>query len=262
MNNTSILLFLCALPIILILLFIYSKDKKKEPLLLLLILFGSGIVSCFLVLRVSELLQYVFPFMNMPVQEMNFLDTLLYSFIGVAFVEEICKWIMVYFIGYHNKEFEELYDIIVYAVFVSLGFAFYENIVYIFYIGNIKTALLRAISAVPGHACDAIFMGYYLSLAKQFYYRKRKDLEKNNIYLSILIPTVLHGIYDFCLLLGYKIFIVIFIFFVIYLYLVSIKKVKEIAESNKLIPKKEKYCKKCGHRVMNNNCENCGARQE
>mgnify|MGYP002868653111 CR=1 FL=1 len=176
MQNLSILLFLCIVPIILILVVVYSMDKNKEPLRLLLSLFCLGIVSCFIVIKLSNLLRVIFPFMNTSTMNMDFLNLLLYSFVGIALVEEVCKWVMVYAVGYHNTEFEELYDILVYAIFVSLGFAFYENIVYVFTIGNIKTAALRAISAVPGHACDAVFMGYYLSLAKQFHYKKRKDL--------------------------------------------------------------------------------------
>lgn len=228
MNHVVVLLLASILPIILLLYFIYKKDQNKEPFLLLFILFCSGIFSCFLVLKLSNLLSSIFPFMD---REANgFFNTVLYAFMGVAFIEEVCKWIMVYSIGYHHKEFEELFDITVYAVFVSLGFAFFENIAYVLTVGEIRTALLRAVSAVPSHACNAIFMGYYLSLAKNFRLRKRKDLEKSNLFLSILVPTFLHGIYDLCLLLNYRIFLFVFLLFVIYLYIVSIRKIKEMTE--------------------------------
>ena len=260
MYNVSVMLFLSIIPVILILLFVYHKDKKKEPFLLLLVLFCLGIVSCFAVLKISSLLKTILPFMSMSTKDMNFINVMLYSFIGVALVEELCKWCMVFFVGYHNKEFEEIYDILVYAVFVALGFAFYENISYVFYIGNVKTAFLRAISAVPGHACYAISMGYYLSIAKQCSYKKRKDLERSNIALSILIPTVLHGIYDFCLMLGYKAFVYVFIIFVIYLYFATIKRIREMAASNQTMKKERIYCPKCGHKVNKDFCSNCGTR--
>ena len=44
-----------------------------------------------------------------------------------------------------------------------------------------------------------MIMGYYLSLAKVYASQGRKDLEKRNIVLSVVVPTILHGIYDFCL---------------------------------------------------------------
>lgn len=261
MESSAALSFLSILPIIMILIVIYTKDKKKEPLSLLGILFALGIASCFLVITISNIMKQYFLFMNTPLAEMDFVSIILYSFVGIALVEEICKWIMVYFAGYHSKHFNELYDIIVYAVFVSLGFAFFENLIYIYTKGSIKTAIIRAVSAVPGHACNAIFMGYYLSLAKYFHSKGRKDLEKNNIILSILIPTVLHGIYDFCLMSGSSIFIIVFIIFIVYLDIISIRKVKEISNSNKNIGKELAFCPECGLKLVNGYCNNCGRKQ-
>ena len=262
MDSLAILLFLAVLPVILILLFIYNKDKDKEPIKLLIILFTSGIASCFLVISVSSFLKPFLPFMNMSLEKMDFINTLLYAFIGVALIEETCKWIMLYFFGYNSKDFDELYDIIVYAVFVSLGFACFENLLYVMENSSIMVAVMRAISAVPGHACDAIFMGYYLSIAKQFHYKERYDLEKKNIILSIVIPTILHGIYDFCLMSGLIILILAFIVFVIFLYIISIGKIKEMSIANKKIKFKNKYCGICGTKVTGPFCSNCGARQE
>ena len=235
MTNLFILMTLSILPVLLILSYIYIKDKHKEPISLLLIFFSCGVLSCFLVLKASELITPFFPFMQKTSLERSFLDTILYAFLGVAFIEEICKWIMVYFIGYHHSEFDEIYDMIVYSVFVSLGFAFFENVSYVLINGNLKTVLLRAISAIPGHACDAIFMGYYLSIAKVFRKKKRKDLEISNITLSIMIPTVLHGIYDYCLLSGYPILVYLFGIFVISLYMASYKKLRKMSKINKKI---------------------------
>ncbi len=233
--DISILLFLSILPVLLILLFIYSKDDAKEPIHLLLIFFTCGILSSFLVIQASDILSPILPFMNKLDGERTLLDIILYAFLGVALIEEICKWAMVYFIGYYHKEFEELYDIVVYAVFVSLGFACFENIFYILQLGNIKTAILRAISAVPGHACDAIFMGYYLSKAKVCRYKRQESLEKHNIISSIVVPTILHGIYDFCLMSGYEVFVLIFIIFITCLYIISFRKIKELSNDNMII---------------------------
>ena len=262
MSNTSILFFLAVLPVILILIFVYSNDKRKEPISLLLKLFGMGILSCFLVLAISDVLEKFLPFMQGASGDKSFLDTLLYAFIGAALIEELCKWLMLYLKGYNNKEFDEVYDIIVYSVFVSLGFAFFENILYVLGTQKLSIAILRAVSAVPGHACDAIFMGYYLALAKQFSYQSKKQLERKNIILSILVPAVLHGIYDFCLMSGYEILIVTFIIFVAFLYTLSIKKLKEVATSNKRIKETTKFCHICGSKVEGQFCSNCGARQE
>ena len=46
-----------------------------------------------------------------------------------------------------------------------------------------------------------IFMGYYLTIAKQAHLDGNKEQEKLNKIKSILVPTLLHGIYDFCLMI-------------------------------------------------------------
>lgn len=262
MTNTGIMLFLAVLPVVLILLFIYNKDKTKEPLGLLIKLFSLGIASCFFVLAASEVMENFLPFMKGSLEDKSFIEILLYSFIGVALIEEFFKWLMLYFQGYKNKEFDEFYDILVYSVFVSLGFAFFENLLYVFGKESLQVALLRAISAVPSHACDAVFMGYYLNLAKQCAHQGRKDLEKRNIILSIIVPTILHGIYDFCLMSGNILFLFVFIVFVIELYSLSVKKVKELSLNNKRFKYKNNFCKICGTKVTGPYCANCGAKQE
>lgn len=257
----GILLILAALPVLIILLFVYLKDRNKEPLSLLVKLFFAGIMSCFMVLIVSRVMAGFLPFMNGALSEKSFIEIILYSFVGVAMVEEVCKWIMTYTIAYHNREFDELYDGIVYATFVSLGFAFFENVLYVMNSSSVNTALLRAVSAVPSHACDAIFMGYYLSMAKQYALRKNEELEKKNIILSLIVPIILHGIYDYCLMSGLTILIVLFIGFVIFLYIASIKKLKNISNSNKRIRFRNRFCHKCGKAVTGEFCARCGTRQ-
>lgn len=259
MSSIGLTIFVTILPVILILVYVNSKDRTKEPLSLLIKLFLLGIISCFLTLGISFISEKYIPFMNPELRNEKFVYTFLYAFIGVALIEELFKWIMVYFVGYKNKKFDELYDIIVYSVFVSLGFACIENIISLLtYNSELSVALIRAISAVPGHACDAIFMGYYLCLAKHFHIRKDKKREKNNIYLSIMVPTLLHGIYDFCLMSDQVILIIVFIVFIIFLYYISIKKLNHISKNSTLLNKTTKQCQNCGAKVEKDFCPICG----
>ena len=262
MNNIGILLFLAILPIIVILSIVYNKDKKKEPSILLIQLFISGIIASIMVAGISHFTSDLIPFMRKA--NKSVLELFLYSFIGIALVEELCKWIMLYIKGYHHKEFDETYDMIVYAVFVSLGFAFFENIIYILKIGKISTAIMRAVLSVPGHACDAIFMGYYLSIAKQHYYKKQKQKERKYILLSIIIPAVLHGVYDFCVMSKIRELIVVIIIFILIeiIYIFALKKLEEFSNKSKIIKKKITYCKKCGYKVDSKFCKKCGTEQE
>ena len=233
---TSILLFLAIIPVVIICTYIYKKDKNKEPWSLLIKLFVLGIASCFLVLLLSELLFKIFPFMEKESDFMTFFELMAYAFIGVAFIEELCKFLMTYIGAYSNKAYDEVYDGIVYAVYVSLGFACFENLLYVFSNQSIAVGIARGLLAVPGHACDAVFMGYYLSLAKVYGSQGKKNLERRNLILSVLVPTILHGIYDFCLFTNIEIFLLVFFGFVITIYILSIKKIKYLAAQCKNTP--------------------------
>ena len=261
-DNFSILLFLAILPVLIILLFVYYKDKNREPLLLLFKLFLSGFVSCGLVLFISGHMEAVTSLFS-PSSSKNIFETFIYSFVGIALVEEISKWLMVYFIGYRNKEFDEVYDGLVYAVFVSLGFAFIENILYVVLSNSIKTAIVRALCAVPSHACDAIFMGHHMSIAKQYATKGNKKMVFKHLALSIIMPTFIHGIYDFCLMSGFQILVVVFAAFVVFMYYISLSTLKDMSLSNNKIQKlKHKYCKYCGELINQKEiCPRCKKKQ-
>lgn len=294
----SLLLVLAIIPVVVICTYIYLKDKNKEPWPLLIKLFLFGIASCALVLILSEIVFKIFPFMSKDTSFMTFFEVMAYAFIGVAFIEELCKWLMVYLGAYFHKAYDEVYDGIVYTVYVSLGFACLENILYVFLNQSVAVGISRGLLAVPGHACDAVFMGYYLSLAKIYASQGKKKLEKRNLVLSVLVPTILHGIYDFCLFANKGILLIVFLVFVIVVYVFSFKKIHLFASQYKKEPKQNpqynnannqylqqavpnntlpqyanashtsnvvqsanNYCANCGTPVHGNFCKHCGTKQ-
>lgn len=229
---TTLLLFVIALlPIFVIYKYINSKDSSKEPTSLLIRLFLSGIMSCFMVLTVSDLLSPIFPFMTRT-EDSSFIEVLLYAFIGVALIEEGCKFFMTYTIGYKNREFDEAFDIIVYSIFVSLGFAAFENVLYVLGNKSFQVGITRGILSVPGHACFGLFMGYYLSITKIATIKKKEKVKKSSIIKSILIPTIMHGTFDFCLFINNNIFLAVFVIFVIFMYINAIKKLNVVSKNN------------------------------
>ena len=254
MSITSLLV--AVLPVILIGLYIYKKDKLKESSNLLFKLFMGGVWSCFPAVAIGTTVD---SFLHLPdTDQMNFIQLFFYVFIVIALVEEISKWFFVYKISYNHNEFDSLYDMIVYASFVALGFACFENILYVSSSG-IVTGLLRAVSAVPGHVCDGILMGSYLSLAKVNQLNGNMELSKKYKILSILIPTITHGIYDYCLFLKNPLFLFIFLVFVVNLFIICIKKVKNISNNNYKFFRKNTYCVNCGNMINGSKfCTRCG----
>ncbi len=215
MLKNFILVIISILPVIALLKFTFEKDKiEKEPLKLLLLLFISGILSAIMVLKLSKSLSMLIDINN------NFYN----SFIEISLVEEVCKWIFIYVIAWSSKEFNYKFDAIVYCIFVSLGFAFVENIGYSVNYG-LTTAILRAVISVPGHCFFAIYMGYYLGMSKMYYSNHNMKQGSKYAICSILVPTVLHGIYNFCLIGQNDALYILFIVFIISLYILAFKTI-------------------------------------
>lgn len=222
-----ILIEIAIIPIILLGIYIYKKDKIKEPSKLLLSLLIAGAISILPALLFEQTYDYFLP--------EDFSDSILgiamSNFIGVALIEEICKWAVMIGIAYFNDAFDEFFDGLLYGVFVSLGFAGVENVLYATHYG-LATALARCVLSVPSHVCNGIIMGYYMSKAKEASIDGNKKYERIYLLLSLLMPTYIHGAYDYTLTLGKKSSYFIFIILVIVIYTICFNMVKNISRNN------------------------------
>ena len=185
------LLLAAILPVMGLCYFVYKKDNNKEPMDLLMKLIAYGCLIAIPVIVVELALNGI----TDTDKDTSLISIFIKTFIGVALAEEGFKWLAVKFKAYNSREFDEIYDIVVYSVFVSLGFAGLENVLYVF-VGGFGVAILRAILSVPGHACFGVMMGYYLSRAKVASISNNNGLYVKNIVLSLLIPMLFHTMYD------------------------------------------------------------------
>ena len=218
-------------PIILILIYIYRRDKyEKEPRKLLIKAFIFGALTVIPILFIETALgnywnnKYNFPSNQMLTAAYN-------AFIAAASTEEIFKYAVFFLIIWKNKNFNEKFDGIVYAVYISLGFAAIENIMYVLQNG-IGTGIMRAFTAVPAHTMFGISMGYFLAWAK---FRPEKRVLY--IILSLLVPIVLHGFYDFIIMSQHKILLLFFIPFLIAMLIMAFKEMKHLSNKSRFKPK-------------------------
>lgn len=194
--NFLILLFLTILPSYIIGRYIYKKDTEKKPKKLIAKIIGATIVFTIIAAILESLFKTVWS------TSQTFIQYLIEYMIGVALIEEICKFLPAYFIGIKNKTINHKYDIIVYTVFSAIGFATFENILYVFTSSGINTALYRMIFAIPAHAVYGMLMGYFLGNAYQEKQNGNQKAYRTNKIYSLLIPTIFHGIYDFGIIYG------------------------------------------------------------
>ena len=191
--NTFVLLALALAPTTAVMLYIYLRDRHEpEPLGLLAISFLYGGLSTLLTLLISVPVNAI-----ILTKADNDIHQFINVFFKVAFIEEFSKFFFVRFVLFYNKNFNEPYDGIVYAVMVSMGFATLENAIYVYQYG-FKTGIMRMFTAVPAHATFAIIMGYFLGKAK---FTHRKILYFTII--SLLTATAFHGAYDYLLFISH-----------------------------------------------------------
>ena len=208
-------------PVFIILFYIYFRDKyDKEPLGLLLKALLMGIVVVIPVIFIERLL------MNMMPQSNKVAAAFYHAFIVAGSTEELFKFLALYLLVWKSPSFNEKFDGIVYAVFVSLGFAGVENVLYVLD-GGMQTALMRSLTAIPAHAIFGIIMGYYLGIAHMY-----KELKGPNLARALLVPILLHGIYDFILMVEIGWLLLLFIPYVILLYVMGMKKMKELSDTS------------------------------
>lgn len=172
-------------PGIALLCYFYLKDRlNMEPLHMVIRSFLFGVLIVFPIM----FLQYIFQAENVMMGPFQ------YNFIAAGLLEESLKWLVLIFAVYHHPHFDERYDGIVYSTAVSLGFASFENIFYLFANG-IQYAIGRALLPVTSHALFGVIMGYYLGKAKF----TEQGHKKTYLFIALAVPVFLHGTYDYIL---------------------------------------------------------------
>lgn len=174
--NTFTLSLLALIPALLLCWYIYVKDRQeKEPLWLLAALFGAGALAYIPFLfaedGLSRLTDLIFsPCMTYSLtgvpqfsSDAAFAGHTAVSALFTALAVELFKWVVLYFITFRSKHFGHLFDGLVYAVFVSLGFAALENIHFAISNGW-DTLLLRSVTSVPAHMTYGVLMGFCYTL--------------------------------------------------------------------------------------------------
>ncbi len=191
----AVLIVAAVVPAVFLMIKVYQSDRlEKESPYLLWDLMKAGIFSSLIALILERVLSF---FLDLFVpMDAGIYDVILY-FIIVACSEEGAKYYLLKkntWAG--NPEFNCQYDGVVYATFVSLGFALWENISYVLSYG-FGTAIIRAVTAIPGHACFGVFMGVFYGIAKKYDRARNEQASKAFRIVAVAVPAILHGAYDY-----------------------------------------------------------------
>lgn len=215
------LILLSLAPVFIILFYVYFRDKyEKEPLGLL---FKALLVGCIIIVPVVFAEQFI-QNLQPPLGKTG--EAFYSAFFVAGLTEEFFKFAGLYFLIWRNPNFNEKFDGIVYAVFVSLGFAAVENIMYVAE-GGPQIAMVRALTALPAHALFGIRMGYYFGIAHMY-----TELRKSYLIKALLVPIFLHGIYDFLLLSQNAILLLVFVPYLVWMFMAGFKEMNVLSNAS------------------------------
>lgn len=186
---SAILLLTGFIPSAIWLRFFFVKDRHPEPIYLIsrvflaaIILAPLAIVCQFLFIELIKIGNPLFRAAESP-----------QFFLWAALVEEFVKFLPFAIIIFHNSEFDEPVDAMIYMIAAGLGFAMIENILVIaktFQQGihlTFQLIILRFIGATLLHAVASGLIGYFIGLA-WFYHQHSKKI----ILFGIALATLLH----------------------------------------------------------------------
>ena len=221
---TILLILLGMIPGIAWLIFYLREDMDHpEPKRLILYTFLAGALVTVLVLQ-SQIFVHSWS-RSQGVATYSFV-----SFLLLAAVEEVFKFLAVYFIVSRRKEFDEPVDAMVYMIVAALGFATVENVGSVFQSNNsllagpgpLETTVLRFVGATLLHTLSSGVVGYYWgkALAKHGHYGWL-------ILKGLLIGTLLHTIFNYLIIKSEPVALpLIFLLFVAMFVLSDFEKLK------------------------------------
>ena len=226
-----VLIAAAVLPAAFLLYKVYKMDTiEKEPWSILRKLLLWGALSGIPAALVESLLTGL---VGNLLEEGTLLYNFIFGFIVAALVEESFKFFFLYKFTFKSPHFNYRFDGVVYAVFVSMGFAILENVLYVFQ-GGLGVAVSRALLALPLHAACGVYMGiaYGQQKVTSFY----APASFGSVALVCLpVPILIHGFYDSCAFSAenYPIFLVVFVAFVILVFILTLKRLKKASREDR-----------------------------
>lgn len=194
-STDALLIVLGFAPSLVWLLWWLRKDAHPEPKAMLTKVLLLGIMLSPLAI-VAQLLFVQF-FASTFHADASLFSNSPWFFLWAAFIEEVVKYLAVFFVVLRNPEFDEPVDAMIYMLTAALGFAAMENILVISHVipdglgATVGLLGLRFAGATLLHALSSALLGYFLALS-WFYYRHKRAL----FWLGLTMATAFHWVFN------------------------------------------------------------------
>ena len=219
-------LFIASLPAIIFIIVFTLLDKQftRKNWLTLLVVLLIGAIGSYICYRFEMHFGSYFK----KVKDSTYWEVLFYAIFGVAIFEEGYKWLITVGVTFFDKHLRP-FSILIYSAFASIGFAWFENIVYFALKYGFWTSFSRMFTAFPSHICNAVCMGYFLTL----YNKTKGKLKYLYFCLSLVFPIIIHGLYNSFLYGKDPTLMEYHTFYVVILYTITVRIISQIIKESK-----------------------------
>lgn len=171
----------------------YHRDRHQpEPVLILILTFGLGVMAGYLGLYAYEGLDWLG--LRRDAYQLAASDKVslfFYCVLVIGPIEELVKLIPFLVVVVRLRYFDERIDGIIYASFIALGFASYENFHYMVRLTPVE-AFLRGLASPMVHILFASIWGHLCA---------RAVMDKGRLWAAALMGLAIaapaHGVYDY-----------------------------------------------------------------
>lgn len=184
-------------PSIVWLLFFLRKDQHPESNSMILKVFFFGMLAALPVALLEIGFYEQIKALNFPI----FLSRIFYVFLGIAFIEEVFKYLVVKTWVKKNAELDEPVDVMLFMIIAALGFAASENLLILFplldpfqFFETAVVSMFRFVGATLLHTLTSGLIGYFLVLS--FLESKNHSQFAKGLFTA----TALHGLYNFSIM--------------------------------------------------------------
>ena len=190
-------------PPVLWLIFYLREDRHPEPKHLLILTFIGGIVSVVFAVTAECAFVYLLSYGGSCREGFDYSVMHPFNlFLGIAFIEEYTKYLVVRFFILNRKDFDEPVDAMIYLITAALGFAAIENVLFltpllrenVFF--GLEITANRFLGANLLHALSSGIVGFFL--ARAWFSPHRRHF----IAIGIIIATLFHAGFNYLILLS------------------------------------------------------------
>lgn len=255
-----ITLLIAIIPIFLLCVYIYHEDRyEKESIPFLIMLFLAGVLCAVLSSFVknmeqiflnnvfSEFITFSPDGMIFVVPNARRLYSLLLAVFSYAVTDAVIIVIVLFIITFKNKNFNSLFDGIVYAVYIIMGFTLVEVVAFGYGKGWDLFAL-KCLTVIPMRMFTGVVMGYFYSQTKIYHLAHIKvqripadhsaKIKNFNCWkwglLTVLVPWMIWGVYEFATLMGGPLWRYLYYFVLMVMYFYSIRKITNVSNNDAL----------------------------